>query len=92
MNERSRIDRGWFSIVIRPLLSSLIIIIVINFFLNIFTASGRCSSFGKPYLSRPLSSPMHVTRVRFLSVLRYPIMRNDETKTIRSSIFIVSDK
>lgn len=40
MNERSRIDRGWFSIVIRPLLSPLIIIIVINFFFKYFYRFG----------------------------------------------------
>lgn len=32
---------------------------------------------------------MHVTRL--LSVLRYPIMRNDRSKTRFRSIFIVSD-
>lgn len=86
MNESHR------SRMVLSLPSPLIIIVVINFLKYFYR-------FGPAYDRETLlssettfvSSSMHVTRARLLSVLRYPIMRNDKTKTRFRSIFIVSD-
>lgn len=87
MNESHR------SRMVLSLPSPLIIIVVINFFLKYFYRFGPAYDRETLLSSETtfVSSSMHVTRARLLSVLRYPIMRNDKTKTRFRSIFIVSD-